>query len=99
MNAAQSVAFQAQNITALRAENDALRSRLGDYEQQLQTLKTQLEWFKRQLFGQRSEKRFLIDPAIQADVLAGLGADLPAPRPAVSQEIRYERRKPRDRNG
>jgi len=51
-------------MTALRAENEALK-------EQLQILKTQLDWFKRQLFGERSEKRLLIDPAIQADLLAG----------------------------
>ena len=96
MNAAQTVAVQTQNITALRSENDALRCRLGDTEQQLQTLKRQLDWFKRQLFGERSEKRLLIDPAIQADLLAGLGTAVA--RPAVAEEkqqISYERRKPR----
>lgn len=96
MNAAQSVVVKTQNITALRAENDTLRSRLGDTEQQLQTLKTQLDWFKRQLFGERSEKRLLIDPAIQADLLAGLGSEVAAPpKPAEKQKISYERNKPR----
>ena len=78
-----------QNVTALRAENDALK-------EQLQTLKTQLDWFKRQLFGERSEKRLLIDPAIQADLLAGLGGDVIAPpKPAEKQKLSYERNKPR----
>jgi len=89
MNAAQTMAVEPQNMTALRAENDALR-------EQLQSLKTQLDWFKRQLFGERSEKRLLIDPAIQADLLAGLGGDVAvASKPAEKQKISYERNKPR----
>lgn len=89
MNTAQTVAVQTQNITVLRAENEALR-------EQLQTLKTQLDWFKRQLFGERSEKRLLVDPAIQADLLAGLGSAVASPVVAVqTQQISYERGKPR----
>ena len=89
MNAAQSVAVNTQNMTVLRAENDALKA-------QLQTLKTQLDWFKRQLFGERSEKRLLIDPAMQADLLVGLGGEVAAPpKPAEKQTISYQRSKPR----
>jgi len=83
------MAVNTQNMTVLRAENAALK-------EQLQTLKTQLDWFKRQLFGERSEKRLLIDPAIQADLLAGLGGEVTAmPKPAEKQKISYERNKPR----
>jgi len=89
MSSAQSVTIQSQNITVLRAENDAL-------QEQVRSLKSQLDWFKRQLFGGRSEKRLLIDPAIQADLLAGLGADVAAPvELEEKQKITYERRKPR----
>ncbi|VUX54844.1 protein of unknown function [uncultured Woeseiaceae bacterium] len=96
MNAAQTMAVQTQNITVLRAENDALRCRLDDSEQKLQTLKAQLDWFKRQLFGERSEKRLIVDPAIQADLLAGLGAAVAAPaKPTEKQKISYERNQPR----
>ena len=83
------MAVNTQNMTALRAENDALK-------EQLQTLKTQLDWFKRQLFGQRSEKRLIIDPAIQADLLAGLDGDMIATsQTAGKQKISYGRNKPR----
>ncbi len=89
MNAVQSVAVQPQNITAAHAEIAALK-------EQVAQLKTQLDWFKRQLFGRRSEKRLLIDPAIQADLLVGLGVDVAsAPMPEEKQKISYERRKPR----
>lgn len=77
------------DINTLRAEN-------ADLREQLETLKSQLEWFKRQLFGERSEKRRLIDPAIQADLLAGL-AEVRAPAaPPPTETITYERRKRRD---
>jgi transposase len=87
MDAAHSVADNPQNITVLCAENAALK-------EQVQSLKTQLDWFKRQLFGQRSEKRLLIDPAVQSDLLAPLTPEIPTP-PADTQKITYERRKPR----
>ena len=35
-------------------------------------LKQQLEWFKRQLFGEKSEKRLDLDPAVQGNLLAQL---------------------------
>jgi len=60
---------------------------------QVQTLQTQLDWFKRQLFGAKSEKRLEIDPAMQADLLAALGEDLPAPVKPETEKITYERRK------
>ncbi len=50
MNAVQSMAVNTQNIMAAHAEIAALR-------EQVAQLKTQLDWFKRQLFGRRSEKR------------------------------------------
>lgn len=76
-------------MAALSTENAALK-------EQVASLKTQLDWFKRQLFGERSEKRLLIDPAIQADLLASLGGEVAAtPKPAEKEKITYERRKPR----
>lgn len=75
-------------LSALRQDNHALRD-------QVQSLKTQLAWFKRQLFGNKSEKRLIVDPAIQADLLAGLGepsVNLPVP---ATEKISYSRRKQR----
>ncbi len=39
-------------ITTLNAENLVLKERVGQ-------LQTQINWFRRQLFGEKSEKRFL----------------------------------------
>ncbi len=91
MSSAQSAVDSSQNIVLARTEYDALQA-------QITTLKTQLDWFKRQLFGSKSEKRLVMDPALQADLLAALGEDLPAPPPPKTEKITYERRKARNAN-
>ena len=60
---------------------------------QVQQLTQQLDWFKRQIFGVKSE-RVMPDPAIQPDMLAALGVVPPAvipEQPAIT--VTYERRK------
>ena len=91
MSSAQTAVASSQNISLPRAEYDALQA-------QVQTLQTQLDWFKRQLFGAKSEKRLEIDPAIQADLLAALGEDLSASAKSETEKITYERRKSRSDN-
>ena len=54
MDAAQSVADNPQDINSLSAENAVLR-------EQVQSLKTQLDWFKRQLFGRNRPFRDVTD--------------------------------------
>jgi transposase len=88
MSSAQTAVVSEQNITLPRAEYDAL-------QEQLHTLKTQLDWFKCQLFGAKSEKRLEVDPSRQADLLAALGKDLPAPTKPETEKISYQRRKSR----
>ncbi len=78
-------------MAELSAENAALKG-------QVQSLQAQLDWFKRQLFGERSEKRLHIDPAIQADLLASLGGVATPPPPPALETVRYERRKRRGDN-
>lgn len=56
-------------------------------------LKHQLDWFKRQLFGEKSEKRLDIDPAVQGSLFAGLGLTLPPKEEAPRETITYQRRK------
>jgi transposase len=55
-------------MAAIRAERDRLAAQVGE-------LKRQLDWFKRQLFGETSEKRLI---ETSPDQLS-LGADLTAP--------------------
>ena len=47
-----------EEIAALLARNDELTARNGE-------LTTQLEWFKRQLFGPKSERRLVSEPGSQ----------------------------------
>jgi len=48
---------------------DAHQREVDDLREQVASLTQQLDWFKRQVFGEKSEKR-LIDPQIQPDLLA-----------------------------
>ncbi len=89
MSAAPTTRAQAEADGALRAENAAL-------QEQVESQKTQLDWFRRQLFGRTSEKRLHIDPALQADVLAGLKDAAPQAPPQPSETITYERLKQRN---
>ncbi|MFQ5745535.1 MAG: IS66 family transposase, partial [Acidobacteriota bacterium] len=57
---------------SLTEENQQLREQVAQLQQQL-------DWFKRQLFGQKSEKRTIIDPAIQADMLSPSSSSEPPP--------------------
>ena len=91
MSSAQTAIVQQSCSVGSNAEIAALK-------EQVQTLQTQLDWFKRQLFGAKSEKRLEIDPAMQADLLAALGEDLPAPVKPETENITYERRKSRGDN-
>ena len=58
----------AARFAALKAENDALRR--------------QLDWFQRQLFGRKSEKRLIENPDQLglAEVLGEAPAEAPAPQ-------------------
>lgn len=60
---------------------------------QLASVKQQLDWFKRQLFGQKSEKRLEIDPAVQASLFDALGVESPPPKAPETETITYQRRK------
>ena len=56
-------------------------------------LKQQLEWFKRQLFGRKSEKRLEVDPAVQGSLLSALGVTTPPPpKDEPKETITYQRR-------
>ncbi len=79
--------------SALAQQHDAVLAENAMLHEQVAQLKHQLDWFKRQLFGAKSEKRIDIDTSHQADLLAGLGIT-PAPIDAVpTEQITYQRRK------
>ena len=75
--------------SALEESNGALAQLQGEF----QVLKQQLQWFKRQLFGEKSEKRLELDPVEQGNLLGALGVEAPArvDEPAT-HTVTYERR-------
>ena len=106
-NASGSFKLPVTQMTELEQENARLsvalsdsyaalgeaKSALARLHSQYETLKHQLDWFKRQLFGQKSEKRLDIDPSEQLNLLAGLGVRAPPSLDDVpKQTITYERR-------
>ncbi|WP_296781888.1 IS66 family transposase, partial [Thiolapillus sp.] len=56
----------------------------------------QLDWFKRQLFGRKSEKRIIEHPD-QLDLSALLGEASPSAESEPTEKITYTRRKPKQR--
>ena len=83
--------LSADRIVQLEQEN----ARLGN---ELTSVKHQLDWLKRQLFGEKSEKRLDIDPAVQGNLLSQLGVELPPVKPPETETITYQRRK-KNRDG
>ena len=77
----------ADRIAGLEQENARLSADLA-------AVKQQLEWFKRQLFGRKSEKRLDIDPAGQGNLFSALGVQAPPPpNDTPTETITYQRRK------
>ncbi len=75
----------APSYEQLRADNAALRER----NEQLQR---QNDWFKRQIFGPRSERRHRDSDDLITDLFAG--GQIPSPPAPEKQRISYERDKP-----
>ena len=73
-------------IVELEQENAQLNS-------ELTSVKHQLDWLKRQLFGEKSEKRLEIDSAVQGSLLSALGVEAPPPKAPDTETITYQRRK------
>ena len=76
----------------VQLQNQQLQSSLGAALQEIDSLKQQLNWFKRQLFGEKSEKRLIIENPDQID-LGELFAASDSALPSVSETVTYERRK------
>jgi transposase len=84
-----------ENVQALQALNEQLRETVEQKDEKIQSLEQQLNWFKRQLFGEKSEKRDMTDNPYQ-QTIADLLNELPEvpERPAEEkQAISYLRGK------
>ena len=69
----------ALRITELEQLNAHLSGQIAVLSADYAALKKQLDWFKRQLFGEKSEKQRVIDPQVQGNLLAGLRFDATVP--------------------
>ena len=75
----------------------SLQSALEASRSEIAALKHQPDWFKRQLFGRKSEKRIIEHPD-QLDLSALLGDAASPSEPEATEEITYHRRKPKQRS-
>ena len=89
-----------ESVAALQEINAQLRQSLQDhqrqrvqYEQQIESLKRQLDWFKRQLFGRKSEKRINEFAAGQLSIADVLTEPPPVPETIQTESICYTRAK------
>jgi hypothetical protein len=82
-------ALNQEQLAVLLQQRDA---QLNSLDQQLKTLTHQLEWFKRQLFGQKSEKRNFEDNPYQTTI-AQFFNEIPAIPDATEekQTVTYQR--------
>lgn len=60
------------SLEHLLCQVDSLVKEKAQQAERIEQLQQQLDWFKRQLFGQKSEKRLQIDPAIQQSLFDGM---------------------------
>jgi transposase len=94
-NAAEVAALDAQHLARMLLAKDTAIDQL---KQQNQTLQRQLEWFKRQLFGSKSERFAPMPDPQQMHLGQVLGQDLPEAPSGSADEQRvpsHTRRKPR----
>jgi hypothetical protein len=82
-----------EQIVELAQAHADTRRQLDAMQLEFQAVKHQLEWFRRQLFGQKSEKRMLETPPAQLHLgeLPLPESTPPAPRQAVAGHTRHPR--------
>src|SRR5438105_8513073 len=96
LNAAEVAALDAQHVARMLVAKDASIDQL---QQQVQTLQHQVEWFRRQLFGSKSERFAPLPDPQQLHLGQVLGQDLPVPPSSEGggeqQVPSHTRRRPR----
>lgn len=93
-SSASNARYDRDFVAGLLASKQALESEVEDLRVHVAKLRQQVEFFERQLFGAKSEKRLIVDPA-QTGLLFG---ELPRPEgPEPVEQISYTRRKAKDR--
>lgn len=87
-------AVASATIEVPREELDAMRSQMRSQQSTIESLQQQLDWFKRQLFGPKSEKRPQPD-ADQAALFERAQGDVPVGKVITTKVPAHERRKHR----
>ncbi len=93
-NATSSNKKLTENDQNVEASLGQLRKEMAEKDEKIQTLEHQLNWFKRQLFGQKSEKRDMTDNPFQ-QTIADVLKDVPAApeQEEEKQTVTYQRGK------
>lgn len=78
-------------IDNLLQENSLLQQQVVDVNAQNQLLQKQLDWFKQQLFGQKSERRLIDIPAEQGQLFGKINTIKDSD--VATEEIQYTRKK------
>jgi len=87
--------FNPQDVKNLVQINRQLQEKISEQNKKVQILEQPLSWFKRQIFGEKSEKFDMTDNPYQqtiADVLSTL-PELPQTAEEEKKAIRYQRGK------
>ena len=84
--------LQQSNYAAVVEENIALKEVNTALMSERDALKHQLAWFRKQVFGEKSERR-LVDDNPHQQPLQGLLGEIPKDQPAEKETITYERGK------
>jgi len=90
-NASMSVASTSANQYCEQSHEQLLGT-VTKLDQKLKLVTHELGWFKRQLFGEKSERRFIDNPN-QLGFAPGVLGDLPEPQAAEREKITYTRSK------
>ena len=75
----------------MSASVDELTTEVTDLRREVHVLKHQLDWFKRQLFGEKSERRLVDVPPEQGQLFAGQSSE-PIPTPETTTIPAHKRR-------
>ena len=94
LNADEAAALAPAQVVELSRELVTTNEQLAAMQEQLAGLQHQLDWFKRQVFGQKSEKRIVAGDDAQMS-LGELFATLPETEQAPSSEVAGHRRRQR----
>jgi transposase len=78
-------------ISSMIAENTFQKTEIARLTDLVADLTTQLDWLKRQIFGQKSER---VIPTTDAQVTLDLGTIPTTPTPEVTETITYTRKSP-----